>query len=371
MGPRAAILCDNALLERDVKDRAACNTTNAARTSSVRAINGAAFVLLVLLGCLVQGDGAAEEPSGAQGPHYDELDIAALAERMAATARPVSKLSGARFAFDDPERRKWDFWPSKYPGARVDRVSTEARGAIDELLRIGLSEAGSGSIGLIQALEPYNPYRSPYYSLAVFGEPGEAWGWRYQGHHMSLNFTLDGERVVSATPMFLGTQPLSKREIADGAAPLGDQENLARGLYASLAYDQRREATVDRPGATYLPLRTPRAERLRPEGSLAGSFNEDQRGKLIGLIRAYLDQVAPAIAEQEWAEIEAAGIDRIGFAWAGAERRGRNHYYRVQGPTFIIEYDSRDSGSHIHCVWRSFDGDFGDDLLARHVALAH
>ncbi len=338
---------------------------------AARTLHAAAFALLLLLGCLVQGDGAAEEPHAPHGPHYDELHLSPLAGRMADSARSIGALPGASFAFDDPERRSWDFWPSKYPGAREDRVSGEARRAIDELLRLGLSETGFGAVRLVQALEPYNPYRSPYYSLAVFGEPGAAWGWRYQGHHLSLNFTLDGDRIVSATPLFLGTQPLSKSGVAAGAAPLGPHEELARSLYESLAYDQRREATVDRPGATYLPLRTSKAERPSPAGVAASSLSDSQRAKLIQLIRAYLDQIAPAIADREWAELEAASIDRIAFAWAGAERRGRNHYYRIQGPTFLIEYDSRDSGSHIHCVWRKFDGDFGVDLLARHLALAH
>ena len=335
----------------------------------VRSANATVFALLLLLGCLVQGDSAPQ--SARDGTHYDELDAAELTRSMAAKAGSIRELPGASFAFDDPERRAWDFWPSKYPGARADQVSREGRNTIDELVRLGLSKAGTRRIGLIQALEPYNPYRSPYYSVAVFGEPGGAWGWRYQGHHMSLNFTLDGEEVVSATPLFLGTQPLSKSSVAGGAAPLGPHENLARSLYESLAYEQRREATVDRPGATYLPLRTPKAERQSPAGALAETFNEDQRGKLVALIRAYLNQVAPAIAEAEWTQIEAAGVGRIAFAWAGAERRGRNHYYRVQGPTFILEYDSRDSGSHIHCVWRKFDGDFGEDLLARHLAQEH
>jgi len=340
------------------------------RDGRLRAAQVGVFALLLLLGCLVGSEGVAEEPR-AEAAHYDELDAASLAARMAKTARSIRELPGAGFAFDDPERRSWDFWPSKYPGARVDLVSPEARGGIDEMLRLGLSKTGARTISLIQTLEPYNPYRSPYYSLAVFGEPDVAWGWRYQGHHMSLSFTLDGERIVSATPLFLGTQPLSKPDVAGGAAPLGDQENLARSLYESLGYDQRREATVDRPGETYLPLRTPRAERLSPAGVLASTLNEDQRAKLTSLIRAYLNHVAPAIAEPEWVEIEAAGVDRIAFAWAGADEPGRNHYYRVQGPTFVLEYDSRDSGSHIHCVWRKFDGDFGEDLLARHLALAH
>ena len=327
--------------------------------------------MLALLGCLVQGDSAAEEGKSKLAAHYEALDAASLGKRMASGAKRLAELPGASFTFDDPIRRQWDFWPSKHPGARLDRLPRPDQAKVEQLLRLGLSESGSRAVDLIAALEPYNPYRSPYYSLAVFGDPSGKWGWRYQGHHISLNFTLAGDRILSATPLFLGSQPLSRADVAGGAAPLEDQQRLAQELYRSLDADRQRKATVERPGATYLPLRTPRAKRLEPAGVPAAELDAAQRQLLVRLVRAYVDQVAPAIAEREWAEIEAAGVERIGFAWDGPDQTGRDHYYRLQGPTFIIEYDSRDAGSHIHCVWRSFDGDFGSDLLARHLATAH
>lgn len=246
------------------------------------------------------------------------------------------------------------------------------RALADQLVRLGLSAEGYEKLNLIQALEPYNPWRSPYYSLLVFGDPatGQPWGWRYQGHHMSLNFTLAGDRLIANTPLFLGTQPLSKSDIAAGKVPLGREEDLARQLYVSLSETQRRRADVERPPYTYLPERTPVAKRPSALGIPASELTPARRENLIALLKAYVNNVAPAITAERQREIEEAGLDAIHFAWAGSASPGRNHYYRIQGPAFVIEYDSRDGGAHIHSVWRSFDDDFGEDLLRRHYETA-
>lgn len=333
------------------------------------------LAVFFVAGCIAQRGSTAEDPKAAAGrEQLDDLRMRELAVALAdGAAELVAAEDSASFALDDRERRAWDFWPSKYAGARMDRIGDEQRAVVDRMLRLGLSGRGYQSLKLIQALEPYNPWRSPYYSAAVFGRPSQEglWGWRFQGHHMSLNFTLAGGEVVSATPLFLGTQPLSKPGVGGGEAPLGAHEALARKLYQSLDASQRRQADVSRPGHTYLPLRTPEAEPQEPRGVPASALRREQRETLTALLDAYVGSVAPAIAEVERRKIEAAGFEKISFAWAGADQAGRDHYYRVQGPTFILEYDSRDGGSHIHCVWRSFAGDFGEDVLARHYAAAH
>lgn len=343
------------------------------RTAAVRLILVAVFVFLAVVGCIAQR-GSEELDAAARRDQFDQLSMSDLASELAGAATRLAQTApAARFPLNAPERFAWDFWPSKYPGARIDQIAPAQQALADRLLRLSLSASGYESLQLVQALEPYNPWRSPFYSAAVFGEPAEegSWGWRFQGHHVSLNFTLSGGAVVSATPLFLGTQPLSKPDVGGGRAPLGPHENLARQLYRSLTGAQRRQADVSRPGSTYLPLRTPETEPQQPSGISSADLQPEQRETLTALLRAYIETAAPAVAESEWGKIEAAGLDDLAFAWAGPGQSGRDHYYRVQGPTFILEYDSRDGGSHIHCVWRSFQGDFGRDVLAEHYAAAH
>ncbi len=338
----------------------------------LRSAAAGAFAALWMAACLEQPVISADDWSESlDRPQLDELDAPALVDRMAAVAGKLSGEEAARTGFHDPERRQWDFWPSRYPGLRMDQASGASRSLADELLRLGLSEAGYRKLKLIQAIEPLNPYRSPYYSALVFGTPGDAdhWGWRFQGHHMSFNFTVAGSQPIVGTPLFLGTQPLSSASTADGEAPLAKEEALARRLYGSLGSAPREQATIDRPPYTYLPERTAKARPYEPIGAPASAMSQPNRALLDELIRTYVENLAPAIAAERLEAIE-ADSDRLRFAWAGSDQPGRNHYYRIQGGDLLIEYDSRDGGSHIHCVLRSIGGDFGENPLRAHYAAA-
>ena len=331
-------------------------------------------------GCAPQPEVMAEEVRASMA--QDQMDGQTLVElRQSMQDRAIALLNAlpegqqraASRELADTERQSWDFWPSRFPGVRMDKMTPEHRGLADQLLRLGLSAQGYEKLKLIQALEPYNPWRSPYYSVLVFGEPAAAqpWGWRFQGHHLSLNFTLARGRSRSRTRRCSWARSHFRRAaFGDGKAPLGEEEDLARKLYVSLDASQKRRADIKRPPHTYLPERSRKAERQQPPGIPSAALNQSQQENLAALIRTYVHNVAPSIAAERWREIEEAGLEEIGFAWAGSDRKGRNHYYRIQGPAFIIEYDSRDGGSHIHSVWRSFDGDFGEDLLRRHYQTA-
>jgi hypothetical protein len=336
---------------------------------ALRALAGVAFGILWLAACLhqpgVSADSAADEPSEM---HFDELSTSVLVEHMTAAAAKLAAADAeARASFSSEERRRWDFWPSRYPGLRMDQAGADGRESADELLRLGLSESGYGKLRLIQALEPLNPWSSPYYSALVFGDPavGKAWGWRYQGHHMSVNFTMTERGGIVTTPLFLGTQPLSSPATASGARPLGDEEALARELYRALDGQQRRQATIERPPYTYLPERTAQPPHYAREGVSAASLSAANRETLQALIDSYIGNVAPAAATAWRDAFESDGED-VRFAWAGSDQPGRDHYYRILGGDLLIEYDSRDGGSHIHSVWRSMSRDFGGDPLRAH-----
>lgn len=329
------------------------------------------FAALCLVACLERPAVSADSLSEALArPPLDDLDASAVAAGLAEAARELAESSAeARSELDDPERKRWDFWPSRYPGLRMDLADASQRELTDTMLRLALSESGYRKLRLIQALEPFNPWSSPYYSALVFGEPStdRGWAWRYQGHHMSVNLTMQPDGPILATPLFLGTQPLSHPSIAAGAAPLAAEETLARRLYQGLDAEQRQQATIERPPYTYLPERTSAAQRYRQAGVPRSRLSPPQIQLLDELIGAYADNVAPAIAAA-WRASADAESGAIRFAWAGSDQPGRDHYYRIEGRDMVIEYDSRDGGSHIHSVWRSFRDDFGSDPLQAHYA---
>lgn len=270
---------------------------------------------------------------------------------------------------------------------------------------------------------PDVPFRDPgMYYAAVFGEPGgEApWGWRIGGHHVALQYTIAGGQIVSPTPTFFGVHPAEAKQVgAHSLRPLAAEEDLARELLHALDEEQRACAVIspaaptdivqsNRPrvleGAYNIPLaelmdrkepaRTEAYERearqraalgltdelievLRysskePRGLVATAMSGSQRELLTALVRQYVDRMPDEIAELEWGKIEGATFDAIHFAWAGPGEPRSPHYYRLQGPRFLIEFDNVQSDvNHIHSVWRDPEGDFGADILAQHYAHAH
>lgn len=270
--------------------------------------------------------------------------------------------------FQDKERMKWNFWPGRYQGVRFDEISGVRLQNAKLLLASGLSELGYSKLQVIQALEKFNPYDSPYYSILVFGEPSatEPWAWRMQGHHVSLNFTLVNGQVVANTPAFFGAQPLSHPTVKEGSKPLRDEEEKARYLFNSLNKKQQSQASISRPLTLYLPHRSKKARQHNRKGIAWSGLTAVQGEALLELIRVYTDNMPQDIAKQRWDEIKQESVDKLYFGYDGAGKSGEEHYYRIQGPTFIIEYDCVDDGEHIHVVWREFAGDFGEDVLKKH-----
>jgi hypothetical protein len=215
------------------------------------------------------------------------------------------------------------------------------------------------------------------YFFSIFGTPStkETWGWRVEGHHISLHFTVVDGTLVAGAPSFFGSNPAEVREGPQkGTRILGAEEDAARALLESLEASQRASAIVNAtaPG-DMLTMANVNIDPLQPAGLVASAMNARQRELLTKLIDVYAGFMAPDIAADRVAKLKKAGVEKIGFAWAGEVERGRKHYYRVQGPTFLIEYDNtQNDGNHIHSVWRDFQGDFGRDLLREHLrSVAH
>jgi hypothetical protein len=223
---------------------------------------------------------------------------------------------------------------------------------------------------------PNDEYRDPErYYLAIFGTPSEKspWGWRFEGHHVSLNFSsVTGKLAV--TPAFLGTNPARVPEgPTKGLRVLAQEEDLARRLLTGLNAQQRRQAIIDEEAPADIITGNQRTVSLaRFEGLAYADMTADQRFLLEQLIRVYLDNMKPRIAQHQWQRMEDAGLDKLHFAWAGSAEPGQAHYYRIHGPTFLVEYDNtQNNANHIHTVWRDPANDFGRDLLRDHYENGH
>ena len=300
----------------------------------------------------------------------------------------------AMFAFDREERTRWNFIPTElFPrnGLAVKQMNESQRKLAHDLLKAGLSQRGyltatqimelESALAALEApqrVEPAQPgsnrfVRDPErYFFSIFGTPStrSTWGWRVEGHHMSLHFTVVNGTLVAGSPSFFGTNPAEVRDgPRKGTRILGPEEDVARSLIESLDSSQREKAIINTiaPNEIITVARV-KVDPLSPAGIPASALNASQRALLSKLVDVYAGHMADDIAADRLTRIGKAGWDRVAFAWAGPLERGQKHYYRVQGPTFLIEYDNtQNNGNHIHSVWRDFDGDFGADLLREHV----
>jgi hypothetical protein len=291
----------------------------------------------------------------------------------------------ATFPFDSDERMKWHFIPNEmFPrqGVTIKEMSEPQRALARDLIKTGLSAHGYMTATSIMELEnvlqviegPQRRFPRDHeaYHLTVFGAPGDktAWGWRLEGHHISVRFDIVGGSATASTPAFFGSNPAEVRDGPQkGTRVLGPEEDAARALLDSLDEKQKAVAIVlpEAPG-DIVTMIAPKVDPLSPIGIKAAALTKPQREKLMQLVDVYTSLMIADVATDRMEKLRKAGLDNIAFAWAGATEKGKKHYYRVQGPTFLVEYDNtQNDGNHIHSVWRDFNGDFGRDLLREHL----
>ncbi|MCY2968417.1 MAG: DUF3500 domain-containing protein [Planctomycetota bacterium] len=287
------------------------------------------------------------------------------------------QLKKVSFAFDDTERLNWHFIPRERKGLPLRDLEGEALKAAQEFISSGLSKAGYDQTLSIMSLEEVlylleggeraerRERRNPgKYYLSVFGTPSAKgkWGWRLEGHHLSLNFTLDNGEVIGSTPEFYGTNPaLIDAGPERSIRVLGAEEDLARQVLKLASAEGKAAIHLDTKAPDDLRgANLPQADNTPAVGLVAGKMNPDQKKLLHDLLEEYLANMPGDVAAKRRERLMRAGFDEIHFAWWGETERNQRHYYRVQGPTFLIEYNNtQNNANHVHSYWRDLGGDFG------------
>jgi hypothetical protein len=328
--------------------------------------------------------GAAGLTFGVRAAHGARSDAEAVEAAARAFLQSLSRAERDRatFAFASVERTRWHWTvPSAVPrnGLPLGAMSSQQRA-----LALGLLRASSSTVGYRKALNIMalqgvlgrldtgiaDPFDPDLFYFSVFGTPGaRTWGWRLEGHHLSRHFTVVRGNLV-AEPFFLGAWPTratsAYRSVAKGYRTMPREEDAAREIVLLLDGALRRRIVFSQESLTdHLTQNAVRVRPLDRVGVLSSELPSAAQRRVREIVHTYLANHPPALARSALARIEkAGGLSRTRFGWAGSTRPGVPHYYRLQGPTFVLEFDnSRNDGTHIHSVWRDFERDFGRHLL--------
>ncbi|NJO25158.1 MAG: DUF3500 domain-containing protein [Bacteroidia bacterium] len=290
----------------------------------------------------------------------------------------------AQFSFTDDERYNWFYTPVERKGIPLKELNDGQRKAGLDLLHTALSDAGFVKTTAVMQLElvlrevenrPANDeHRHPEkYYFSVFGTPAadSIWGWRFEGHHVSFNFSSENNQLVSGTPGFLGSNPaivLSGPE--KGKQILKDETELGLAMLRSLDADQLKKAIINESAPAEILTANNRKAMITGQTGIAyNELNNSQQKIFMQLLSIYIHRYTLLFAMGMMQDIESAGLNNLRFAWAGEQQSGPGHphYYRIQGPTIIIEYDNtQNNANHVHTVVRDLKTDFGGDELLEH-----
>lgn len=297
----------------------------------------------------------------------------------------------ALMEYDAPERLDWHFIPKpSRKGLQIREMTAEQRKSALALLQSSLSEIGYTKTQKIMALENLlkeleknktgTPLRdSERYYFTLFGKPSAdgKWGLSIEGHHFSLNFVVDAGKVASTTPMVFCSNPAEVKEqvipsIEKGLRVISAEETRAFDLLNALSSEQKKKVIFDeKPLAEVRDAGKPQPPQDAPIGIAYSELDTKQKKLLQSLVTAYLDNCPDDVAAERLKAIEASTWDKVFFAWAGADKPGTGHYYRVQGPSFVIEFVNTqpdaagNPANHIHCMWRNMKGDFNLSAAAK------
>ncbi len=293
----------------------------------------------------------------------------------------------AQYVLDDPERVNWHFVPRERNGVAFKNLTQPQRDGALALLKISLSEKGYGKANEIMANEnilrevegraPGDTHRDPLnYYVTIFGTPSQnqTWGWRLEGHHLAINFSFDRRELVSSTPTFWGSNPgIVQSGPLKGKEMLKLETDLGFALVNSLTEDQKKTGIIaETAPAEIITGNNRKAEELKPAGLLYSAMNGSQQKLLSQLLDVFVQKYELGFSRKLMDKVTKAGIANLSFAWAGSLKPGIPNYYRIQGPTLLIEYDNtQNNANHVHTVVRDLTNDFADDILREHYQKEH
>ena len=325
------------------------------------------------------------------------VDDKAVTEMTAAASRFVDALSAdnkakAVYEFTGKERKNWNFLPDKYIkpdgkryGLPISQMTEMERIFAHALLSSALSQKGYLKASSVMALEQVlfdmtkSKIRDPkLYYVSIYGNPAkdETWGWRFEGHHLSINVTLIKKQYLSVTPTFFATNPgIVKEGNLKGLQVLKGEEELARELAKSLSAEQFKKCLIMEKApkdifSGFKPKIT--REFFDPKKGIPYSeLTAGQKAMLLELCNLYIEKFRPELIDV-LENTPVTETDSMVFAWGGSLEPEQGHYYRIVTKNHMIEYDNVQNGArHVHCVWRNFDGDFGENLLLKHHKEKH
>lgn len=298
-----------------------------------------------------------------------------------------AQLQQLSFELDDDERYNWHYTPRDRKGLPLKAMGEDQQQAAMHLLELLLSEQGLTKAKNVMALENVlryvenrpddDTYRDPEnYYFTIFGnpQPGEAWGWRLEGHHLSLNFSSLSNEIVSATPTFFGANPGKVPSgPKEGWRVLQPEEDLGRELVKLLDSDQLKTALIAEEAYPEIVTGTERQAQVdAPTGIAYRDMTTEQQSILMQLIELYYNVHRTEVADAALQNVKDSGLDEIHFGWAGGLEIGDPHYYRIQNEGFVIEYDNtQNNANHIHTIVRDLQNDWGDNTLKTHYEEAH
>ena len=305
-----------------------------------------------------------------------------IAQSMAVTAQELisslgpKKTSELVYEFENSSREHWHFFPnwSGRKGIPLSQFSQKQKGSIKELLHLLLTSEAfqeQENIRLIHGLrkdltDPNNPMK--LYYLSIFGSPSTTttWGWRFEGHHLSLNCTLVDGKLFSVTPSFWGSSPVRANDGDDHQIEVfEDEQKLSLSLVESLTEGQKIKAEHNRSKGPQATPKIFREDIQNDHGLLFSELNSTQQELLRRLIFAFAQKYRPEILEQIDQRKRIIDPKSIRFSY---RLNSETHisYFRILSNEYFIEYDNQ-GGNHIHAAWRDFDGDFGRDLIKHHL----
>lgn len=347
------------------------------------------FLLTIIALITTLLSGCNESSSDDHAHHHEPVAETPMYQAAKAALATFSDQSNLIYEFQSEDQFKWHVYPKEDRiGRRYSEMTSEQKEATQALLNSALSEVGEEQIAAIMALEEVvrvmegrdetDDFRQPEkYFLAFFGEPSltDHWGWRFEGHHVSLNFSIIGEDV-SVTPTAIGSNPgVVTSGPSEGLEILKEEQALARTLMKSFDEAQQAIALYDEeaPGELLTGFENKEMAPIKQGIGLPYlDMTTEQQQILEELLLMNMGKLEADLVDPQVSRMEAAGgLDSLRFIWMGGLERGDPHYYRIDGPTLVIEYDNvQNEANHIHIVWRDPDNDFGADYLKRHYETA-